>query len=59
VESFFASLKKAPVHGADLVTRAGARAAVVEYVEVFYTTTRRHASPGYVAPAEYEQSENS
>jgi transposase InsO family protein len=59
MESFFASLKKELVHGADFATRAEARAAVVEYIEVFYNSQRRHSSLGYVAPAEYEQSENS
>jgi putative transposase len=57
MESFFASLKKELVHDADFATRATARAALVEYIEVFYNTKRRHSSLGYVSPAEYEQSE--
>jgi transposase InsO family protein len=57
MESFFASLKKELVHGADFAARAAARAAVVEYIEVFYNTRRRHSSLGYVSPAEYEQAE--
>lgn len=57
MESFFASLKKELVHDADFVTRAEARAAIVEYIEVFYNTKRRHSSLGYVSPAEYEQTE--
>ena len=57
MESFFASLKKELVHGADFVTRAEARAAIVEYIEVFYNTRRRHSALGYVSPAEYEQAE--
>jgi putative transposase len=57
MESFFASLKKELVHGADFATRAEARAAIVEYTEVFYNTKRRHSSLGYVSPAEYEQTE--
>jgi putative transposase len=57
MESFFASLKKELVHGADFATRAEARAAVVEYIEVFYNMRRRHSSLGYVSPAEYEQAE--
>jgi putative transposase len=59
MESFFASLKKELVHGADFTTKAEARAALVEYIEVFYNNKRRHSSLGYVSPAEYEQSENS
>jgi putative transposase len=57
MESFFASLKKELVHHADFATRAEARAAIVEYIEVFYNTKRRHSSLGYVSPAEYEQTE--
>jgi putative transposase len=57
MESFFASFKKELVHGADFATRAEARAASVEYIEVFYNTWRRHSSLGYVSPAEYEQTD--
>jgi putative transposase len=57
MESFFASLKKELVHGAGFATRAEARAAIVEYIEVFYNTRRRHSSLGYVSPAEYERTE--
>lgn len=57
MESFFASLKKEPAHGANFATRGEARAAVGEYIEVFYNTRRRHSSLGYVSPAAYEQTE--
>jgi putative transposase len=57
MESFFASLKKELVHGADFVTRTEARAAIFEYIEVFYNAQRRHSSLGYVSPVEYEQAE--
>src|SRR5262249_20299860 len=57
MESFFASLKKELVHDADFATRASARVAIFEYIEVFYNGQRRHSSLGYVSPAEYEQSE--
>ncbi len=56
MESFFASLKKELVHDANFATRAEARAAICEYVEVFYNNQRLHSSLGYVSPAEYEQS---
>jgi transposase InsO family protein len=56
MESFFASLKKELVHGADFATRREARSAVVEYIEVFYNKQRRHSALGYVSPVEYEQS---
>ena len=57
MESFFASLKKELVHDAEFATRAEARAAIFEYIEVFYNGQRRHSSLGYVSPLEYEQSE--
>lgn len=57
MESFFASLKKELVHDADFATQAEARAALVEYIEVFYNSQRRHSALGYVSPAVYEQPE--
>jgi putative transposase len=58
MQSFFASLKKELVHGADFATRAEARAAIVEYIEVFYNTKRRHSSLGYLSPVEYKRTKN-
>jgi putative transposase len=57
MESFFASLKKELVHDANFATRSEARAAIFEYIEVFYNVQRRHSSLGYVSPAEYERTE--
>ncbi len=42
MESFFASLKTERVHEAQFRTRAEARAAVFEYIEVFYNRQRLH-----------------
>jgi putative transposase len=55
MESFFASLKKELVHDADFVTRAEARAALFEYLEVFSNRVRRHSALGYLSPDEYER----
>lgn len=52
MESFFASLKKEHVHHARFRTRAEARAAVFEYVEIFYNRQRLHSGLGYRTPAE-------
>jgi putative transposase len=52
MESFFASLKKEHVHHVRFRTRAAARAAVFEYVEVFYNRQRLHSALGYRTPAE-------
>jgi transposase InsO family protein len=52
MESFFASLKKEHVHHVHFRTRAEARAAVFEYVEIFYNRQRLHSGLGYRTPAE-------
>ena len=52
MESFFASLKTAWVHEARFRTRAEARAAVFEYIEVFYNRQRLHSALGYRTPTE-------
>ena len=52
MESFFASLKTEHVHEARVRTRAEARAAVFDYVEVFYNRQRLHSALGYRTPAE-------
>ncbi len=59
MESFFASLKKELVHHENDPTRDAAKASLFESIEVFYNRMRRHSSLGYVAPAEFECSENS
>jgi transposase InsO family protein len=55
VESFFATLKTELVAGADWRTRDEARAALFEYLEVWYNRRRRHSTLGYRSPAEFEQ----
>jgi len=52
MESFFAALKTERVHEARFRTRAEARAAVFEYIEVFYNRQRLHSALGYRTPAE-------
>jgi putative transposase len=54
-ESFFSSLKNELVNHCSFKTREEARAAVFEYIEIFYNRRRRHQSLNYVSPAEYEQ----
>src|SRR3954451_8029646 len=52
MESFFASLKTERIHEARFRTRAEARAAVFEYIEVFYNRQRLHSALGYRTPVE-------
>jgi len=54
-ESWFSTLKEELIYRVVLPTRAVARRAIFEYVEVFYNRTRRHSSLGYISPAEYER----
>lgn len=58
VESFFATPKREPVHREDYATIEAAEASVFEVIEVFCNGIRRHSSPGYAAPAEFEGSEH-
>ena len=55
-ESFFATLKAELVERYIWPTRAGARAAIFEFVESWYNLRRLHSSLGYMSPAEYEAS---
>lgn len=53
-ESFFATLKTELVYRRSWLTRAELRAAVFEYIEVFYNRRRLHSSIGYKTPAQFE-----
>ncbi len=52
VESFFATLKTEL--GDTFSTRKAARAALFDYIEIFYNRKRRHTSIGGISPAEAE-----
>jgi putative transposase len=54
VESFFATLKRERLHDERFLTRAHARAAIAEWIEVFYNCRRRHSRLGYLSPLEFE-----
>ena len=51
-ESFFASLKNELVYRTAFPTRAKARRAIAEYIEVFYNRTRLHSGLDYTTPAD-------
>ena len=53
-ESFFSTLKKELVHRCKFVSRREAKAAIFEYVEVFYNRVRMHSSLDYLTPEEFE-----
>jgi transposase InsO family protein len=54
VESFFASLKRELIDRCFWMSRDDARAAVFEYIEVWYRQ-RRHSTLGYLSPKEFER----
>lgn len=54
-ESFFSTLKNELIHHCDFHSREQARSAIFDYIELFYNRQRRHASLGYVSPAQFEQ----
>jgi len=54
-ESFFASLKNELVYRRTWRTLSELRAAVFEYIEVFYNRRRLHSSLDYKTPAEVEE----
>ncbi len=55
IESFWGSLKNELVHHHRFKTRAEAKAAIQEYIEIFYNRQRRHSRLGNVSPAEFNK----
>lgn len=54
VESFWGKLKTEMVYHEHFATMVQARAAVFDYIEVFYNRQRLHAAIGYVSPEQFE-----
>jgi transposase InsO family protein len=54
-ESFFSSLKNELVHHCDFENRDAARAAIFDYIELFYNRVRLHQTLDYVSPAQFEE----
>lgn len=55
VESFFATLEHELLVVRDFHSRADARRAIFDFIEVWYNRERRHSSLGYLSPAAYEK----
>jgi putative transposase len=55
MESFFSTLKRELMAEMKFKAIDDARAALFEYIEIFYNSQRLHSALGYVPPAEYEQ----
>lgn len=54
MESFWSSLKIELVYRHDFQTHAEARAAIFDYIEVFYNRQRAHTSISFLPPAAFE-----
>ena len=54
-ESFFATLKVELDHDAAWPTRAAARRAVFDYIELFYNPQRRHSTLGHLSPVAFKR----
>ena len=54
-ESFFATLETELIDRSDWANPAEAKAAVFEYIEVFYNRVRRHSALGQVSPEQFEE----
>jgi len=54
-ESFFATLKKEPIHRRSWQTRRELGAAVFECIEAFYNRDRRHSTLGMRSPVDFEK----
>lgn len=56
MESFFGTLKTELIHHCHYQTKAEAKTAIFEYIEVFYNRIRRHSALGYQSPVNFELS---
>jgi transposase InsO family protein len=54
VESFFSTLKLELIEDKTFETREQARAAIFEWIEIWYNRQRRHSTLGYVSPEQFE-----
>jgi putative transposase len=54
MESFWSTLKCGLVHREHFATRTQARAAIFEWIEVFYNRERFHSALGYKSPVDFE-----
>jgi transposase InsO family protein len=54
---FFGSLKTERAFFCNYKTREEARRDIVDYIEMFYNSNRRHAYPGYLSPKEFEETQ--
>jgi putative transposase len=54
-ESFFGSMKTERVNEMNYPSREEARRDIVDYIEMFYNSKRRHSYLGYLSPKDFEE----
>ena len=54
MESFWSTMKRELIHRHHFATRAAARAAIFEWIEVFYNRERLHSALDYHSPVDFE-----
>ncbi len=54
-ESFFGSLKTERGYFPSYKAREEAKRDIIDYIEMFYNSNRRHSYLGYVSPKEFEK----
>jgi len=58
MESFWSTLKHELIYRRHFKTRAEARLAIFDFIEVFYNRRRLHSSLGYLSPVDFENQNN-
>jgi putative transposase len=58
MESFWSTLKNELVHRSSFASRAEARTAIFEYVEVFSNRKRLHSALDFMSPVDFENKNN-
>jgi transposase InsO family protein len=58
MESFWSTLKHELIHRSKFRTRAEAKNAIFDFIEVFYNRTRLHSSLNYLSPVDFENQNN-
>jgi putative transposase len=58
MESFWSTLKHELIYRCDFKTRAEARLAIFDFIEVFYNRQRLHSSLGFCSPIDFETKNN-
>jgi putative transposase len=55
MERFWGSLKSECTDNTIYATRLDAKADVIDYIEMFYNSTRLHSTLGYISPIQFEE----